>query len=68
MRYRAEVYQQGTDQLVADLGYWESKRTAQMVCVAFQRTPLFWEQPFAAIWQADSDAYWYKVVAVNSIK
>ncbi|MGY2895837.1 hypothetical protein ACVWZX_003878 [Deinococcus sp. UYEF24] len=68
MRYRTEVYQQGTDELVADLGSWESKQTAQMVCVAFQRAPLFWEQPLVGIWQAESTPYWYKIVAVTGLR
>ena len=70
MRYRAEVYQWNTEELVAELGYWESRQAAQMICVAFQRAPLplFWEQPWEGIWQAEADAYWYKVVAVAGIK
>ena len=46
------------------LGQWKSKQTAQFVCEAFQPTPLSWVQPWDWMWQARSNLYWYRVVAV----
>ena len=68
MHYKAEVYQLETEELVADLGYWESEQTAQTVCTAFQRMPLFWEHPWDGMWQARSNVYWYRVIAVTGLR
>ena len=63
MRFRAEAYQIDTDDLVTDLGHWESKRDAQAACIVHALGLLTWEQPWSGIWEASTNAYWYKVVA-----
>ena len=63
MRFRAETYQIETDELVADLGHWESRRNAQAACMVHALELLTWEQPWAGIWQASTNVYWYKVAA-----
>ena len=65
MRFRAEAYQIDTDDLVADLGHWESRRDAKAVCMAHALELLTWEQPWAGIWQASTNVYLYKVVSTS---
>ena len=63
MRYQAKAFLRDTDDLVADLGHWETKRDAQAACMAHALELLTWEQPWAGIWQASTNVYWYKVIA-----
>ena len=64
MQYRAEVYHPETEELVASLGDWQNLQTAQRICVDFQPMPLSWVHPWKEQWQARSNVYWYRVIAV----
>ena len=65
MRFRAEAYQIDTEDLIADLGHWESLRDAKAACMAHALEPLTWEQLFAGYWKASADLHWYKVIATR---
>ena len=64
MRYRAEVYRIKTDELVADLGSWESRLSAQLACLAYQRMILAWNEPRPGCWVAEAAACSYRVTAI----
>ena len=67
MRFRAEAYQIDTHDLIADLGHWESLRDAKAACMTHALELLTWEQLFAGLWKASSNAYWYKIVATRDL-
>ena len=66
MRYRAEACFTDTEDVAADLGQWESKKAAQLACIGHADEPLNWQEPWSGMWQAWSEAYWYRIVASRS--
>lgn len=65
MRYRAEACFTDTDDVAANLGSFDDKKTAQLACMGHADEPLTWQEPWPGMWQARSEAYWYRVVALR---
>lgn len=63
MRHHAEACFTDTKDVAAELGHWENKKAAQLACVGHAGEPLNWHEPWPGIWSAQSEAYWYRVVA-----
>ncbi|MGY2892729.1 hypothetical protein [Deinococcus sp. UYEF24] len=63
MRYRAEACFIDTEDVVADLGHFETATEARSACASYEGAVLWWEQPWAGIWQAQGKRYWYRVVS-----
>jgi hypothetical protein len=64
MHYRAEVYRIKTDELVADLGSWESRLLAQLACLGYRRMILVWNEPRPGRWLAEAAACSYRVTEI----
>ncbi|WP_407543496.1 hypothetical protein Q0M94_27395 (plasmid) [Deinococcus radiomollis] len=60
MRYGAEVYRVKTNELLVDLGVWESKLRAQMACLAYQRMILVWNESWPGVWLAEAASCSFK--------
>jgi hypothetical protein len=65
MRYRAEACHLESEELAEDLLHWESRRDAATACERHARTPLQWQLRHAGLWEAQSERYWYRIVATS---
>jgi hypothetical protein len=63
MRYQAEAHYTSTDDLVANLGHWETRLAAVMACQEHALQTLVFEERWHSCWEARATVYWYRIRA-----
>ena len=61
MRYRAEVYRTDSDELLVNVGHWETRREAVMACEEHALQTLVFEEHWPTCWEARATVYWYRI-------
>ena len=62
MRFRAAAYNTDSDELMADLLHWESRRAAQQACEQHAVQPLNFTERWRGCWEARTDMFWYRII------
>ena len=62
MRYRGEVHRTDADNLLVNVGYWETHRAAVMACEENARQSLKFSERWRGCWEARAESHWYRIL------
>jgi hypothetical protein len=61
MRYRAEIYRTDSNDLLVNVGHWETRREAVMACEEHALQTLIFKEQWRNCWEAWATVYWYRI-------